>query len=239
MTALVPGFSVEVKGSYNGNLLIAGSVIFHGSDLKTAQDIQAGPAPTAQQVQQNQQQIEQSQQEIQAQKQLIQAQQQASGGAAGDGRARSGDCSQPGGHCEEQGGYSGSEQALRRTRRLQHPGRGNGPVRERQGRGRPAVRRAIAQAGSTGPGHHRLHHSSERVCVEGRQCGSQPEVSTERADNVTNFLEHQGKIPLTNMLAPGAMGTSRQVAPDTSAEGQAENRRVVVKILQIRVSLVT
>jgi hypothetical protein len=28
------------------------------------------------------------------------------------------------------------------------------------------------------------------------------------------------------------MGTSRQVAPDTTSEGQAENRRVVVRILQ-------
>jgi outer membrane protein OmpA-like peptidoglycan-associated protein len=28
------------------------------------------------------------------------------------------------------------------------------------------------------------------------------------------------------------MGTSKQVAPDKTAEGQAENRRVVVRILQ-------
>jgi outer membrane protein OmpA-like peptidoglycan-associated protein len=28
------------------------------------------------------------------------------------------------------------------------------------------------------------------------------------------------------------MGTSKQVAPDNTAEGQADNRRVVVKILQ-------
>jgi outer membrane protein OmpA-like peptidoglycan-associated protein len=32
-------------------------------------------------------------------------------------------------------------------------------------------------------------------------------LSTERAENVTNFLEQQGQIPLTNILAPGAMGT--------------------------------
>jgi outer membrane protein OmpA-like peptidoglycan-associated protein len=57
-------------------------------------------------------------------------------------------------------------------------------------------------------------------------------LSQERAANVTEFLEQQGGIPLTNILAPGAMGTSRQVAPDTSVEGQAENRRVVVRILQ-------
>jgi outer membrane protein OmpA-like peptidoglycan-associated protein len=57
-------------------------------------------------------------------------------------------------------------------------------------------------------------------------------LSTERAENVTTFLEEQGNIPLTNILAPGAMGTSRQVAPDTTVEGQAENRRVVIRILQ-------
>jgi outer membrane protein OmpA-like peptidoglycan-associated protein len=57
-------------------------------------------------------------------------------------------------------------------------------------------------------------------------------LSMERADHVLEFLEQQGNIPLTNVLAPGAMGTSTQVAPDATAEGQAENRRVVVRILQ-------
>jgi OOP family OmpA-OmpF porin len=57
-------------------------------------------------------------------------------------------------------------------------------------------------------------------------------LSSERAENVTNILEQQGQIPLTNILAPGAIGTSQQVAPDNTAEGQAENRRVVVRILQ-------
>ena len=57
-------------------------------------------------------------------------------------------------------------------------------------------------------------------------------LSQERASNVTEFLEQKGGIPLTNVLAPGAMGTSKQVAPDTSVEGQAANRRVVVRVLQ-------
>jgi len=34
------------------------------------------------------------------------------------------------------------------------------------------------------------------------------------------------------MLAPGAMGTSSHVDSDKTAEGQAQNRRVVVRILQ-------
>ncbi len=34
------------------------------------------------------------------------------------------------------------------------------------------------------------------------------------------------------MLAPGAMGESEQVGTDQTVEGQAANRRVVVRVLQ-------
>lgn len=57
-------------------------------------------------------------------------------------------------------------------------------------------------------------------------------LSTERANNVTEFLEQQGHIPLTHMLSPGAMRTSKQVAAHNTSERQADNRRVVVRILQ-------
>jgi OOP family OmpA-OmpF porin len=58
------------------------------------------------------------------------------------------------------------------------------------------------------------------------------QLSEDRADNVAEFLLQQGHIPLTRMLAPAAMGESRQVGNDNSAEGQAANRRVVIRILQ-------
>ena len=57
-------------------------------------------------------------------------------------------------------------------------------------------------------------------------------LSEERADNVANFMRQQGNVPLTNMLAPGAMGETRQVATDNTVEGEALNRRVVVRVLQ-------
>jgi outer membrane protein OmpA-like peptidoglycan-associated protein len=57
-------------------------------------------------------------------------------------------------------------------------------------------------------------------------------LSVERANAVSQFLEQDANVPLTNMLAPGAMGTADQVAPDSTSEGQAENRRVVVMVLQ-------
>ena len=57
-------------------------------------------------------------------------------------------------------------------------------------------------------------------------------LSMERAENVLAILEQDGNIPLTNILAPGAMGTSNPAASNATAEGQSENRRVVVRILQ-------
>ncbi|HEV2400223.1 MAG TPA: OmpA family protein [Candidatus Sulfotelmatobacter sp.] len=57
-------------------------------------------------------------------------------------------------------------------------------------------------------------------------------LSEDRANNVTNILRQQGSVPLTRILAPGAMGECRQVNTDKSAEGQAENRREVVRVLQ-------
>jgi OmpA-OmpF porin, OOP family len=52
------------------------------------------------------------------------------------------------------------------------------------------------------------------------------------SDALTDLLLQQGQIPLTRMLAPGAMGEAHQVGNDKTAEGQAENRRVVVGVLQ-------
>jgi OOP family OmpA-OmpF porin len=213
MTALVPGLAVEVKGSFNDkHQLVADRVTFHGSDLKTAQDIQAGLAPTQQQVQQNQQQIQADQQKIQQQQQELQAEEAktaANKAAIAAANKRFG----------ELGDYNilGEVTVLF----------GNGRV-DVDPQYKPQLLKLAQQAmGVTG----------YVIQVKGyaSKVGSgalNQKLSTERAENVTNFLEQEGKIPLTNMLAPGAMGTSQQVAPDSTAEGQAENRRVVVSILQ-------
>lgn len=59
------------------------------------------------------------------------------------------------------------------------------------------------------------------------------QLSEDRANEVVNILIQEGHIPLTRMLAPGAMGESHQIANnDTTAEGEAQNRRVVVRVLQ-------
>ena len=57
-------------------------------------------------------------------------------------------------------------------------------------------------------------------------------LSKERASQVMNILLQKGHVPVTRMLAPGAIGEAHQVGNTKTAEGQAENRRVVVWVLQ-------
>ena len=213
LTALIPGLPVQVKGSYNAqNQLVADSVRFKGSDLKTAQDIQAGVNPAEQQIKAEQQQTAVQQAAIREQEQQLTA--------------------------EEQKTAANKAAIAAANKRFGELGEYNilGEVTVLFGNGKVTIEPQyesqllqLAQQAQTITGY--------VILVKGyaSAVGSaalNQKLSTERADNVADFLEQQGHIPLTNMLAPGAMGTSKQVAPDTSTEGQAENRRVVVRILQ-------
>ncbi len=58
-------------------------------------------------------------------------------------------------------------------------------------------------------------------------------LSRERAEKVASILQQTG-VPPTRMLVPAAMGVSDQVASNDTKEGQAQNRRTVVRLLQNR-----
>jgi outer membrane protein OmpA-like peptidoglycan-associated protein len=75
-----------------------------------------------------------------------------------------------------------------------------------------------------------------RLAVEGHASavGAVPyntTLSHLRAEAVTAELQQQG-VPTANIFVPAAMGVTAQVAPNRTATGQAQNRRVVVTILQ-------
>ena len=213
MTALIPGLPVQVKGSMNDkHQLVADTVKFKGSDLKTAQDIQAGLAPTDQQVQANAAQIKATEQQTAAQQQEIAANQEkiaAEKAAIAAANKRFG----------ELGEYNILGEVTVYF--------GNGKVTV-DPQYQPQLMDLATKAKTI---------DAYIIQVQGyaSAVGSaalNQKLSLERADNVLAFLEQNGQIPLTNILAPGAMGTSQQVAPDATTEGQAENRRVVVRILQ-------
>jgi outer membrane protein OmpA-like peptidoglycan-associated protein len=221
VTALIPGLPVQVQGSsYNAlNQLVADTVKFKGDSLQAAEDAQAGLAPTQAAVQANQQQIQAEKQVVQQQQQQLQAEQQKSAANAAAIAANQAAIAADNKRFGELADYNilGEVTVLF----------GNGQVTI-DPQYQPQLLKLAQQAqGITGYILQVQGYASKVGSAALNQT-----LSTERAQNVTEFLEQQGQIPLTNMLAPGAMGTSNQVAPDTTVEGQAENRRVVVKILQ-------
>ena len=227
ITALIPGLPVQVQGSYNAqNQLVANVVKFKGDDLKNAEHQQAGLAPTEQQVQANQQQIQQSEQQIQAQQQAL-AQQKIQLAA------------------EQQKTQANQAAIAANKAMIAADNKRFGELADYNILGEVTVYFANGSTAIEAQYKPQLLQLSQQAMgikayilqVQGyaSKVGSaalNQTLSSERAANVTEFLEQQGNIPLTNMLAPGAMGTSHQVASDATAEGQAEDRRVVVKILQ-------
>jgi outer membrane protein OmpA-like peptidoglycan-associated protein len=56
-------------------------------------------------------------------------------------------------------------------------------------------------------------------------------LSEDRAQAVITYLVQQGSVPVRHIVAPGAMGEYGAAAPNETKEGRAENRRVEVKVL--------
>jgi outer membrane protein OmpA-like peptidoglycan-associated protein len=227
VTALVPGLPVQVQGSYNAqNQLVADTVKFKGSDLKAAEDMQAGIAPTEQQAQANQQQIQQSDQQIQAEKQKIQQEQQQLQAEQAKTAANA-------------AAIAANKAAIAAdNKRFGELADYNilGEVTVYFGNGSTVVesqyKPQLLNLAQKAKGITAYIIQVQGYASKVGSAALNQRLSMERADHVLEFLEQQGNIPLTNVLAPGAMGTSTQVAPDATAEGQAENRRVVVRILQ-------
>lgn len=213
MAALIPGLAVKVEGTYNDqNQLVAKSVSFKGNDLEDAEKIEAGMHETKLQVQQTQEELEKQNAALkQQQAQLTEHQAQiAANKAAVDAAvARFGQLDDY---------YIFDEVTVYFA---------NGKVKV-DPKYNPQLL-ALADKAKTINGY--LIEVKGYASAVGSVTLNQ-RLSEDRANEVTNILLQQGHIPLTRMLAPGAMGEAHQVGNDKTAEGQAENRRVVVRVLQ-------
>jgi OmpA-OmpF porin, OOP family len=220
MAALIPGLAVKVEGTYNDqNQLVAKSVSFKGEDLEQAESIQAGLHETKVQAQKNEAALEKQNAELKAQNQALQQQQAqlseqqakiAANKAAIDAAiARFGQLDDYY-IFDELTVYFGNAKTNVEPKYV------------------PQLL-ALAEKAKTIDGY--VIEVKGYASAVG-SVGLNQQLSEDRADAVTNILVQQGHIPLTRMLAPGAMGETHQIGNDKTAEGQAENRRVVVRLLQ-------
>jgi OmpA-OmpF porin, OOP family len=220
MAALIPGLAVQVEGMFNAERqLVASSVKFRGDDLKQAQSIQAGLYETQVRTRQQQEELEKQNAQLQSQNEALQKQQEqltegqkkvaANNAAIEAAAARFGQLDEY---------YILDEVTVYFA---------NGKTRV-DVEYSPKLLELAEKARS-------VQGYMVQVIGYASSTGSQElnqRLSEDRANNIAILLSQQGHIPLTNMLAPGAMGESRQVGNTSSAEGQAENRRVVVRVLQ-------
>jgi outer membrane protein OmpA-like peptidoglycan-associated protein len=213
MAALIPGLAVKVEGTYNDqHELVAKSVRFKGNDLGRAQAIEAGMHETKAQVQQSQEELEKHKAALQQQQAQLTEQQAkiAANKVAIDAAvARFGQLDDY---------YIFDETTV-------HFGNGKVKVDPKYN----AQLLALTDKAKTIEGY--MIEVKGFASATGSAAMNQ-KLSEDRANNVTNILLQQGHIPLTRMLAPGAMGESEQVGNEKTTEGEAENRRVVVRVLQ-------
>jgi OmpA-OmpF porin, OOP family len=214
MAALIPGLAVKVEGTYNDkNELVAKSVRFKGNDLQRAQAIEAGMHETKVQAQQNQEELEKQKAALQQQQAQLTEQQAkiAANKAAIDAAvARFGQLDDY---------YIFDETTVYF---------GNGQVKVDPKYNSELL--ALTNKAKTIEGY--MIEVKGFASATGSTAMNQ-KLSEDRANAVTNILIQQGRVPLTRMLAPGAMGESEQVGEnEKTAEGQAQNRRVVVRVLQ-------
>lgn len=213
MAALIPGLAVKVEGLYNGqNELVATLVKFKGNDLQQAQSIQAGMHESQEELKKQQAELQEHYLALQQQQTQLTEQQAkiaANKAAVEAAVARFGQLDDY---------YILDEVTVYFD---------NGKVKVDPKY--PPQLLALAQKAKTVDGY--MIEVKGYASSVGSTAVNQ-KLSEDRAGNVTNILLQQANVPLTRMLAPGAMGESQQTGNEKTAEGQAENRRVVVRVLQ-------
>jgi outer membrane protein OmpA-like peptidoglycan-associated protein len=213
MAALIPGLTVKVEGTYNDqNQLVAKSVSFKGNDLEDAEKIEAGMHETKVEVEKQNAELKAQNVALQQQQaQLTEHQAKIAANKAGIDAAIA-----RFGQLDDY--YIFDEVTVNFA---------NGKTKVDPKYNAPLL--ALADKAKTIDGY--------MIEVKGyaSSVGSvalNQQLSEDRSEAVTNIMLQQGHIPLTKMLAPGAMGEAHQIGDDKTEKGQAENRRVVVRVLQ-------
>lgn len=216
---LIPGLKVSVDGETDDqNRIVAKTITFDRNDLETAEMIQAGLHPTAEQVAGNQQAISANQQaieshgvELAAQKQDITANKQQI----------------------DQNINDIQQQTDRFNQLTEYDVKGDLTVLFKSGSTKvspddQAKLKQLAQSVTSLQGY--------IIEVKGYadstgNAAMNTALSQDRAQEVINYLVQDGGISIRHIVAPGAYGETNAVASNETTAGRAENRRVEVKVL--------
>jgi len=232
-TVLIPGLKVRVDGVADSQgRLVAKTITVDGDDLETAEMIQSGVHPTAEQVAANLRTLEahrgqlaghdvqlaSHKENIESNKENIAANQQN----IATNRQQI-----------EQNIKDVEEHSNRFTALAEYDVKGDATVKFGVASSRISEKHQerLKELAQTAKG---LTGYIIEVTGYADSTGSaaiNTKLSERRARAVITFLMQQGGVPVRHIVAPGAMGEYGAAAPNETKAGRAENRRVEVKIL--------
>ena len=223
---LIPGLKVKVDGmSDDQGRVVAKTITVDGDDLETAEMIQSGLHPTAEQVAANMKAIGTNQQNIGSNKENIAANKENIAANQGDIAAN---------QQQIQTNISDIEENTNRFSALsEYDVKGEATVKFNVGSSKisPADEEELQKLGVTATG---LKGYIIEVTGYADSTGSaamNTKLSEERAKAVITYLFQRCNVPVRHIVAPGAMGEYGEAAPNETKAGRAENRRVEVKVL--------
>jgi OmpA-OmpF porin, OOP family len=223
---LIPGLKVSVNGvTDDQGRLVAKTITTDGDDLETAEMIQAGLHPTAEQVQANVHAIETNQQNIAANK--------------GQLAAHSQDIA-----ANQQDIASNKQQIQNNIKDIEENTNRFSALADYDVKDQATLNFKTGSSTISAEGQAELKKLAETATgltgyiieVTGYtdSTGSaaiNTTLSEARAKAVIVFLMQQGNVPIRHIVAPGAMGEYGAAATNETKAGRAENRRVDVKVL--------
>jgi len=225
-TVLIPGLKVRVEGSPDEQgRVVAKTITVDGDDLETAEMIQSGLNPTAEQVATNVQTLAQHQQDLSghsvqlaSQKEMIDTNQQ---------------------------NISAHKQQIEQNiKDIDDNTRRFSALSEYDVKGQTTVKFKVGSAAISPADKEQLKQLAANatsltgyiVEVTGYadstgNAAMNTKLSENRAKAVVTYLMQEGNVPVRHIIAPGAMGEYGAAAPNETKAGRAENRRVEVKVL--------
>jgi OmpA-OmpF porin, OOP family len=226
VTVLVPGLRITAEGVGDAqNRLVAKTISFDADDLEMAEAIQAGLTPTKQAVQTNSANIAANKQATQANQQAIQSNSQD---IAANQAATA---------ANQQAIAANQQQIADTTKRFselsEYDTKADISVNFAVGKSviSASDKAALAKLAKDAVGTTGYIIDVKGYADSSGTAAMNQRLSMERAQAVIAYLIQDCNVPVRHVIAPGAMGTADPAAPNETASGRAENRRVEVKVL--------
>ena len=223
---LIPGLKVDVDGtSDEQGRVVAKTITVDGDDLETAEMIQSGVHPTAEQVAANVQRLEAHSGQLESHKVQLAGQKENI-------------------ETNQQNIAANKQQIEANIKNIEENTKRFTALSEYDVKGEATVKFGVGSSKISASDQEELKKLAQTatgvtgyiVEVMGYadatgNAAMNTRLSEDRAKAVITYLTQQGGVPIRHIVAPGAMGEYGPAAPNETKAGRAENRRVEVKVL--------